>query len=247
VSDALVTAAVQINNGSRVGTDRFSVTSGRDGLFTIDGHRGKSLGMIVSKPGYEMVSTNSYFIYSHLWSERERHHPNPQEPTLLRLHRLKGSEPLNKLDASLRTAYSNIPFFFDVFSNQFSKIKGDLRISVTRSQGTLSKKSPGDWSVSFEAVDGGILETDFQSSRVALEAPEAGYANRIVVSMKQNDSAWMDNVQKVIYLKSRGGSAFSKFRIEFMINIEPDGQIFTEINGFANLNGSRNWEDSFGK
>lgn len=246
VPDALVAAAVQINNGVRVGTDRFSVQSDERGNFTITGRRGKSLALGASKPGYVMVATNSYFIYSHLWAESERHKPNPNEPTILRMHRLLGAQPLGKIDSTLRTTYTDEPFFFDVFLNRFSTEKGDLRIVVNRSSGTLNKQSPGEWSVTLEPVAGGLIESDIKTLRVTLEAPEAGYANLLVVSMKQDDPAWFDNFRKAFFLKSRDGAAFSKFSFNFGINNKPDDEFSIQIRGVANLNGSRNWEDSAG-
>jgi hypothetical protein len=246
VPDALVSAAVQINNGVRVGTDRFSVQSDQGGNFTIAGRQGKSLALGVSKAGYVMVATNSYFIFSHLWSESERHKPNPNEPTILRMHRLLGPQPLSKIDSTLRAKYSNEPFFFDVSLNQFSTDKGDLRILVNRSSGTLNKQSPGDWSVTLEPVAGGLIESDIKALRVTLEAPEAGYTNLLTISMKQNDPAWMDNFQKAFFLKSHDGAEFSKLSCDFMINDKPDDKVFIQIRGVANLNGSRNWEDSVG-
>jgi hypothetical protein len=60
--------------------------------------------------------------------------------------------------------------------------------------------------------------------------------------MNHNDPGWFDNIQRVFFLKSRGGQTFSRFSLDFGINDDPNGTMWFQFSGVANPNNSRNWE-----
>lgn len=70
VAGAAITGSIQVNNGTRVGADKISLVTDSNGFFTISGYKGKALGINVSKAGYVLASTNTYFIYSLLGRHR---------------------------------------------------------------------------------------------------------------------------------------------------------------------------------
>ena len=77
VANANVAGSIQVNNGTRVGTDKVALATDANGMFTVSGYRGKALGIWVTKKGYVMATTSTSFVYSHLWSEGERYNPDP--------------------------------------------------------------------------------------------------------------------------------------------------------------------------
>ena len=119
---------------------------------------------------------------------------------------------------------------------------GDLQVVITRSPGSLSKRNPGDWSIEFKPVNGGIMESDDATYRVSYEAPADGYQNNDLVQMNHDNPAWFDNIQRVFFLTSRSGQVHSKFYMDFGINDDPNGAMWFQFKGTANANGSRNWE-----
>src|SRR6266567_1482774 len=48
VADATVAGNIQVNNGRRVGSDKISLATDANGMFTISGYKGKALGIWVT-------------------------------------------------------------------------------------------------------------------------------------------------------------------------------------------------------
>lgn len=63
------------------------------------------------------------------------------------------------------------------------------------------------------------------------------------MQMGQDNPKWFDNLQKVFFLKSRGGQVYSKFSMDFMINDDPNDLMWFQFKGVANDHASRNWEE----
>ncbi len=242
VANANITGSIQINNGTQVGTRRISINTDVNGSFKIDGYKGKALGINISKAGYALATTNTRFVYSLLWPEAERHIPDPNKPVLFKMWRLQGQEPLVPINQEYKLPFTGTPLFFDFTTGKVSDSGGDLEVIITRAPGPLSKRNPSDWSIDFKPVNGGILESDDAASRVIYEAPAEGYQSSYPVQMNHENPAWFDNIQKVFFLKSRGGQVYSKFSVEFGINDEPSASMWFQFRGVANANGSRNWE-----
>jgi hypothetical protein len=242
VPGATVSAVIGVNNGTRVGQDKTSTVTDENGFFTISGYKGKDMGVNVSKSGYVADSTNSYFVYSLLWPAARRFTPNPNNPIIIKMWKLQGVEPLVGIDKQYKLSFTKEPLFFDFIRGTVSDSGGDLEVVVTRASGSLSKKNPGDWSISLVPINGGIIEPPYNTSYLTFEAPGDGYLDNYLVQMNRNDPAWFDNIQKEFFLKSRDGQVYSKFSFDFRINNDPNGLMWFQFRGVANTNGSRNWE-----
>ena len=96
-------------------------------------------------------------------------------------------------------------------------------------------------------VHGGIIESEFHTAQVTFEAPAEGYQNSYVVKMDHDNPAWFDNFQRMFFVKSRNGQIYSKILIDFGINRAPNDPLWFQFKGYANANGSRNWEASVPK
>jgi hypothetical protein len=238
VVGAIVSGAIGVNNGTRVGTDRISTTTDSNGSFTISGYKGKDMGVNVSKPKYVLATSNPYFVYSHLWPEAQRHVPDPKTPVILKMWKLQGAEPLAAIKQRYSLSSTGNPLRFDLLAGKAVAGGGDIEIMVGRPPGIVSQQHPQCWSIQVSAVDGGISETSVKEASVTFCAPDAGYQS--TVSLTNTDGT--DALDEMLFVKSRGGMVYSKVFLVFGINRTPDGSMDITFNGFANTNGSRNWE-----
>ena len=229
-----------IYNGVKSGAEHVSTTSDANGFFQINAGKGESLGIMPHKEGYALATNRTEFKYSYMYNEHFT--PDPNSPVVIKMWKLQGAEPLVGISKEYRLPFTGTPLFFDLLSGKASDSGGDLQVIVTRVAGSLSKRNPGDWSIELRPVNGGILESDDATCRVTYQAPAEGYQDGYLVQMNHDDRAWYDNVDKVLFLKSRGGQVYSKLSFEFRINNEPNGLMWFQFKGVANANGSRNWE-----
>jgi hypothetical protein len=242
VGDAQIKFEVPFNNGHAVGVQRGTTEADGNGFFTISGYKGKSLSVVPVKSGYVLASTNGGGIYSSLWPESERARPDRNNPTVIKMWKLQGSEPLVDISKEYRLPFVSTPTYFDLVAGKVVPSGGDLEAVITRAAGSLSKKSPGDWSIELRPVNGGIIESDYQTAQFTFEAPADGYQDSYLVQMNHDDPAWHDGIDGEFFLKSRDGQVYGKFYLVFGINREPNDPLYFQFKGVVNANGSRNWE-----
>lgn len=238
VTGAQIVASVRIYNGVQSTVERFSVTSDANGLFQINHGKGESLGLMPQKLGYALATTGTEFRYSHL--EEHPYVPDAGNPTVIKMWKLQGAEPLVGISKTYKLPYSGAPIFLDLVAGKEVPSGGDLEVIIIRAPGSITqrKQDHRDWSIKLVPVNGGIMESD----ALAFEAPVDGYQDSYLVQMKHDDPAWFDNIQKAFFLKSRNGQIYSKFSMDFGINDDPNGTMWFQFNGVANTNSSRNWE-----
>jgi hypothetical protein len=237
-----VNFSVRVYNGVESTVKRGQVMTDGSGLFTISGYNGESLSLVPEKSGYVLATTDTLFKYSHL--EDHPYESDRSNPTVIKMWKRQGAEPLVGINKTYRLPYTGEPIFFDLVTGQTLPSGGDLKVVVTRSPGVITQRDHGDWSIQLVPVSGGIIETDYGASQVAFDAPESGYQDNFLAQMSHDSQAWFDNIQKAFFLESRGGQVYSKFSLNFGINDDPNGTMWFEFKGVANANGSRNWEAS---
>ena len=241
VNGATVSCTIHVNNGTRVGTERFSLRTDAKGTFTVSGYKGKTLGIALVKEGYVMATVETSFVYSHLWPRSEQHVPNPNKPVVLKMWKLQGDEPLVRIEQKYQLDVTAVPVKIDILAGKLVNSGGDLSLTVDRPSGAVSEQRPQDWGVTLEAVGGGIIETSFQQAKVTYQAPEDGYTPSNVIAVSTTNH-WSGLVQRMYFLRSRNGDVYSKLFLSFLINREPDKPATLTLSGYANTNRSRNWE-----
>lgn len=241
VAGATVTGSVQVNNGTRVGSDKISLLTDGNGFFTISGYKAKALGIWVTKEGYVMATTNTYFIYSLLWSAARRFTPDPNNPTVIKMWKLQGAEPLVDISKEYKLPFTSAPINFDLVAGKIVPTGGDVRITVNRPAGEVSEHNPQDWGFEIEAVDGGLIETSGKEEAVTFAAPENGYQSSDTLTASSNRHG-IGIIQQAFFVQSRNGQVYSKLGLSFGINRTPDGLMDITFSGVANPNSSRNWE-----
>jgi hypothetical protein len=244
VSDAVVSFEVRINNGYESTVQRGRVVADGNGLFTISGYKGERLGLGVAKAGYVWISMSGSGIYSKMWPEDQRAHPDPDNPTVIKMWKLQGAEPLFAINEHYKLPFTKDPIFFDLIGGKVVPEGGDLEIKITRAAGLITqrKQDHRNWSIELIPVDGGIMEPEYNTSHVTFAAPVSGYQDNYLVQMKHDSLGWFDNIQKAFLMNSRNNQIYSKFSFDFEINDDPNGTMWFQFKGVANTNSSRNWE-----
>jgi hypothetical protein len=240
VSGAAVNFGVQYENANARGVQRGQVVSDGNGFFTISGYKGANLTVTPQKAGYALATTGTTFRYSQI--SLGYFVPDANNPTVIKMWKLQGAEPLVEINETFKLPYTGAPIFFDLVTGNVVPAGGDLEVIVTRAPGVITQRNHGDWSIKLVPVNGGIMETDYHTSQVTFEAPADGYQDSYLVQMNHDDPAWFDNIQKVFFLTSRNGQVYSKLSLDFKINDDPNGTMWFQFKGVANANSSRNWE-----
>ena len=238
VGNVQIRFEVPFNNGHTVGVNRGTIMADGNGFFTVSGYKGKSLSVVPMKAGYALASLNGGGIYSYLWPESQRAHPDRNNPTIIKMWKLQGAEPLANFDQTYKLHYTRESLNFDLAAGKMVAVGGDVRITVNRPTGEVSEHNPQKWSVDFGVADGGFLETSSKESKVTFAAPEGDY--QTTGTFENNNGT--DGLDKFFFVKSRNGQVFSKFYFSLGINNKPDGLMYITFRGVANTNGSRNWE-----
>ena len=188
-----------------------------------------------------MAMTNTLFVYSSLWSESQRYVPDPNNPTVIKMWKLQGAEPLANINQDYELHYTSAPINFDLVEGIIVSTGGDVRITVNRPAGEVSEHNPQDWGFEIEAVDGGLIETSGKEEAVTFAAPENGYQSSDTLSASSNHHG-IGIIQQAFFVQSRNGQVYSKLGLSFGINEKPDGFMNITFSGVANTNSSRNWE-----
>jgi hypothetical protein len=240
VSGAQIAAGVRIYNGIRSTVERFSIASDGNGFFQINHGKGESLGILPSKTGYALATTGTSFKYSHL--ENHPYVSDQNNPTVIKMWKLQGAEPLVGIGKEYKLHYTNAPIYFDLLAGEIVSAGGDIKLTVNRSSGVISGRSRLDWSVQIEVIDGGLMDSGGQEE-VTFAAPEDDYQSIMTFMFSTNAPyKWTEGFDQGFFVKSRNGQVYSKLGLGFGINRNPDDFMHIMFGGVANTNSSRNWE-----
>lgn len=234
---------IRYDTGLNSGTKNGTCKTDAKGFFSLAGYQGESLSIHPKKPGYVMIATNGGFIYSSFWPIGSRHTPDRNNPVVIRMWKLQGAEELIRVDRTLRFPMTNVPIYLDLESGNQVQGGGDLKITISRGSGEISKQNPREWSVRLEAVNGGIVETDGVQFVNTFSAPETNYPAFWEHRMNPQERAWFDNLNAVFFLRSRNGQLNAKFRFFIRMNKTDSDKVGMQISGLVNAHGSRNWEE----
>lgn len=239
VVNAAITFSVRVYNGQESAVKRGQVMADGNGFFNITGYRGQELGLAAQKAGYVPATTGTLFKYSRL--EDHPYVPDANNPTVIKMWKLQGAEPLVSIDQHYKLHYTSAPVSFDLLTGTIVQDGGDIKITVNRPDGIISGSNPQSWSFEIEASGGGLIDSAGQDAAI-YEAPEEGYQPSETLTMSTNDNTWYEAIHRTFFVKSRNGQMYSKFGVYFRINQNPDESMNINFAGIANTNGSRNWE-----
>ena len=239
IQGAEITGDVTVFNGYAGTHEKVLTTSDARGLFTLDGGRGQILGVLPQKAGYALASLNAGGDYS---KEEAKRHADPDNPVAIKMWKLQGEEPLLRINQNYTLHYTNEPIHFDLIEGRKVSSGGDITITVHRAQGIVSERHEQEWSLEIEAVSGGLVGSS-GTERTTYAAPESGYRSGETFVLSTNPPyKWSGGLSEGFFVKSREGQVYSKLRLVFRINENPEDFMSISFSGVANTNGSRNWE-----
>ena len=239
IPDVKVTGSVIYNSGIAAGVDVRQTTTDRRGLFSFRGMQGRSFDYHLEKSGYESMPEGDAFDYTKLISEDKRHHPDPNNPVVLKMWRLQGAEPLIYKQEIFKLPSDGTPVRIDLEAGKIVRDGGNLILMIKHGmQPAGTSITRYDWNAEITAVDGGLIEAEQRVTNMHL-APEEGYVPSIAVEMPATRHDWSRTYTRNLYLKSRGGRYA---RLSFDLHTVPTGTSYVVIKSWANPSGSRNLE-----
>jgi hypothetical protein len=242
LANTTVNFSVRVYNGTEATVKRGQVVSDANGLFTISGYKGESLGIGVKREGYAWLSMNGSGVYSQLYPENQRAHPDPNNPVIIKMWKLQGAQPLTPIKQRYKFHFTNAPVNFDLLAGKIVTEGGDIAIKLTRSDGIVSEQTLQDWGVQISALDGGLIEVPTSESRVTYELPDTGYQKTHNYLMSTNTHSWHGGLNRTFFLRSRNGQIYGKLTCGISINRKPDDNVSVEFHGEINQAASRNFE-----
>jgi len=209
---------------------RFSITDAKGALLTV-----KSL----EKPGYEASPKTINKSYWYWRDPSEVFKPDSDAPEVFRMWKKEGAERLVLQDRMTRIPYNGSPVAFDLLSGRQSATGGDVRVTLLRSPEQIQWGQRNyDWTLTIEAVDGGVIES---SDEQMFRAPEEGYQPKIIFHMPANAPDWTDEKAMAFYVKSRGGKQYGRVELSVMVGSDKPSTGLS-FRSAVNPSGSRNLE-----
>ncbi len=246
-TNAVIGATVHANVAMRTlnssGEKKLTVASGENGLFTISGVAGESLAVGVTKEPDYYFAPVQLFRYSQFYGAT-RHQPDPNNPVVFVLHKIKGPESLLYFDRAFGIPNKGEPVRIDFTTGDKIASGGDLIVSIE----CLQPYREGErfpWKMKLEVVGGGLLQSDISRLEFMHEAPPAAYQPALEISYGHEGEGFDVQFQGNFYVVSRNGQQFAKVRFRMNTYWDERGVPFG-IQCFVNTNASRNLEVPLG-
>ena len=239
VADAEVHASVIVYTPTKGGVEKYQTKTNLEGKFQFSGFSGESMGVAVLKSGYEQRPNSGGGIFSLMYPEEKRYKPDPKNPQIIPMWKLKGPEPMVKGGWAPIIPYNETPHFFDLVKGKAVDLGGDLKITMERPPlaPNASRSKGFDWKAKVEILNGGLLE---QNDPFPYLAPQNGYQPSFDVDMLAGTTNWTESVNKTFYVKLQGGKMYGRMRVQLNAFFNPPTQCQFEY--WLNPSGSRNLE-----
>jgi hypothetical protein len=183
---------------SAAGSSTETTSSAADGSFSLQGKKGRVLGVDVSKEGYYKVRSErlNSFDYAGFW-EANYYEADPARPVTFHLRRKGPGEALSAGETQPPLLPDGAPARVDLLNGGRVSADGQIEISAF----TNTEKYPPrrfDWHASIAVPGGGLIEHDLE---FPFEAPEDGYAPRVAFEMPANAPNWKRSVEKTYFIR----------------------------------------------
>lgn len=217
LKDVSANAEITLNDGSYGETNRkkYSTSTGSNGLFEFTGLHGASLGVTISKPGYENEWRNDAY------KGPDGGRSTPTDRTIYRMWSTNIHEALITGTKKFEIVPDGRPYFISLKNGVISEQEsGDLKVWVQYTNQVVQGRLY-DWSAGIEVINGGLWE----APRVYNGFVDLGYvpmftapANGYVPSfsykaqIKGGQSGEIGN--RFFYLLLNGGKEYGKMGID---------------------------------
>ncbi len=225
-------------NGDRSnGAEGSLISANAAGEFDIVGERGMVLSLQPDTKGYRgspYSVTFKYFFEKPPFSDREHR-------IAVNMWRLKGAEPLVKIEKHLRLVMNQEPERISLVDLGGATSAFDLKLGLSKQNYPDGTPRRYAWGYSLIVEEGGVIPTTYSDMSKAFELPEGGYKREISETFAADDPQWQDGIQRYFFLKSRNGAVFAK--VGFDIGVDRGSQpAWLTVKGSVNTNASRNFE-----
>lgn len=220
---------------------QFRRTSGADGKFELIGAAGDVLDVkAIGKAGYRRSLEEQQGLTGFTYhGSSTQFIPDPANPYVFKLWKIKGAERLVYRQASVRIEVDGTIQRIDLLTGRVSLAGGHLELRLVRDPLEIVRNQRNGFSWRMEmSVPGGGLQ--WQQDRFGFEAPESGYQPSLVIGQASDDPEWRDVVEGEFYLRTAQGY---HGRVQFRLNLHsqrpPCGLYLTS---YLSPTGSRNLE-----
>ena len=226
-------------------TKTYKTKTDANGEFEFAGVSGWKLGVVPSKPGYELnLAYNTRAINLPAGGKT-----SSKIRAVFNMWKLKGPEPMVHTEIDGRIPYDGRSATFDICSGKSSKVradknntdKGDLRITLERNPVDIKRGDRCDWSARIEVVGGGLVEIADAYPNLA---PETGYQPLLKFTGKKDDPQWNPKLTKTFYVHTQKGT-FGRVGVDLIVDTarpEIGLGVGIGIEAWMNPSGSRNLE-----
>ncbi len=205
VSNAEVLGRIVYNNGGAAGVRNASVFTDVNGRFEFHGAMGRTLDFSITKAGYKFTPEGDAYDFTSLVPENKRHHPNPNEPVIVKMWKLQGAEPLLHGGKLVRAAPDGTPVKINLTTRSVIGEGGDILLSLHHPHyphGTPNVPHY-NWWVEVVPAEGGILEATDRPENM-LMAPADGYSPSWRFDQAADHANWTRTFTKSFYVKMPG-------------------------------------------
>lgn len=240
VAGVEVVGSILVRNGATERMNTISAVSNERGLFSFDGGRGESLGVMARKAGYTMNATNAVFKYSYLYPE-VRHVPDSNNPVVIGMWKLQGSDRLVHFEITTFVRTDGTPDHFDLQVGKRVESGGDLVIQI---QSPLKPNAiqKYDWRATIHVLNGGLIQSsDIEFEKMFL-APESGYEADFIIDYRKEVQQWSSRFNSIFYFAGRDGKIYGKLGLAITTDFVRNESVPVTISGYLNPGGSRNLE-----
>jgi hypothetical protein len=225
------------NDLSRAGTSKARLRSAEDGSFALTGKRGKGLSVAVRKDGYHQVPGRFSGSYEYALPH-ERFIPNPSDPVVFRLQRMRTFVELHSREVVLGLPNDGSELRLGVLEDRLNT-NGQIRARIF--MGPMNnERRVSAWRFVITIPGGGFVPID--PTTLPFEAPAEGYVETIEISCNPEDDRLP--MKKADYYV-RMGSLPIFGRIYFQVKPSPREHYANSalrLTYAINLSGSRNLE-----
>lgn len=239
--DAAVYASVLYNTGLTSGMAKSETKSDREGLFSITGMTGRTLGLSLEKDGYEYDGEKGPFHFTELVGEKDRYTPDRKNPVILTMWKLQGAEPILHFE---RRGFSVSPsgnaVRIDLKTGKRVEVGGDIVITLWHAEaeaGQQLQRYP--WKAEITVPGGGLIGS---TSRRMYLAPETNYESAIVLGQTGQEPEYQKGMVKNYYLKTASGH-YARIKVDASTDPSPKYESYVGLTWWLNpKSGSRNLE-----
>lgn len=190
---------------SSEGTGHKNAVSDANGLFSLNGAAGKSLGVQVSKEGFKCwISKNTFNFENGILSDHY-YNPDPMNPVVFVLRKNREAETLlvrKTQEVQLEAGQGK----------SFPIGAGDVFINVERLSGEITNNHARYWNARVTVPNGGLSLT---TEEFPFEAPENGYTNEYVIT-RETPHPPMGDLGGMFYVKTQAG--YGRVSVTYVMN-----------------------------